>query len=160
VAQLGADRAGWYSYDFIDNGGRPSATNILPEHQEVVVGQVIPALPGAKDVFVVADVVPGSMLLLTVPGPDGATIVSWVFHLDELNESTTRLIVRARVSGAWRGLARNAGGGDSTLFIEKIYRWLSHLPGPLMIWAAGMGHGVLERRMLLGIKRRAEGGFR
>ena len=25
LAQMGADRAGWYSYDRLDNGGRPSA---------------------------------------------------------------------------------------------------------------------------------------
>ena len=37
IAQMGADRAGWYSYDFIDNGGRPSATEILPQFQKVVV---------------------------------------------------------------------------------------------------------------------------
>jgi len=31
VAQLGSGRAGWYSYDFLDNGRRSSATTILPQ---------------------------------------------------------------------------------------------------------------------------------
>jgi hypothetical protein len=53
LAQMGSGRAGWYAYDFIDNGGRPSAVRILPEFQNVGVGTVFPALPGAKDVFVV-----------------------------------------------------------------------------------------------------------
>jgi hypothetical protein len=160
LAQLGADRAGWYSYDFIDNGGRPSARAVLTEHQDVVIGQVLPALPDAEDAFVVADVVPGRTLLLTVPGQDGAPIVSWVFHLSELDESTTRLVVRARVSAAWRGLARGAAAGDGNLLIEKVYGGLSLLPGFLMIWAAGLGHGFMERRMLRGIKWRAEGRYK
>ena len=54
LAQMGSGRAGWYAYDFIDNGGRHSAERILPEYQKVRVGTVFPALPGAKDVFVVA----------------------------------------------------------------------------------------------------------
>jgi hypothetical protein len=54
LAQMGSGRAGWYAYDFIDNGGKPSAERILPEFQNVGVGIVFPALPGVKDVFVVA----------------------------------------------------------------------------------------------------------
>ena len=48
VAQLGAGRAGWYSYDFLDNAGEPSATAILPDHQEVHPGDILPAYPGPK----------------------------------------------------------------------------------------------------------------
>ena len=34
LAQMGAgSRAGWYSYDFIDNGRRPSAVRVIPELQ-------------------------------------------------------------------------------------------------------------------------------
>jgi hypothetical protein len=33
LAQMGAGRAGWYSYDWIDNGGHPSANAILPAYQ-------------------------------------------------------------------------------------------------------------------------------
>jgi len=54
LAQRGSDRAGWYAYDFIDNGSHRSAERILPDYQNVRVGSVFPALPGAKDVFVVA----------------------------------------------------------------------------------------------------------
>ena len=35
LAQMGAGRAGWYSYDFIDNGGHRSAKRILPEFQHL-----------------------------------------------------------------------------------------------------------------------------
>ena len=58
IAQMGAGRAGWYSWDAIDNGGRPSATSILPTFQTVVNGDVMPAIPGATDAFIVAAVDP------------------------------------------------------------------------------------------------------
>jgi hypothetical protein len=31
LVQRGGDRGGWYSWDRLDNGGRPSATEIHPE---------------------------------------------------------------------------------------------------------------------------------
>jgi len=46
LVQMGAGRGGWYSYDFIDNGGNPSAISILPKYQEVACGDVFPATPG------------------------------------------------------------------------------------------------------------------
>src|SRR6266540_4220396 len=33
LVQMGCDRAGWYSWDRLDNGGRPSAERIHPEWQ-------------------------------------------------------------------------------------------------------------------------------
>ena len=50
LVQMGAgSRAGWYSYDFIDNGRRPSADRIVPVLQTVAVGDLCPAVPGATD---------------------------------------------------------------------------------------------------------------
>lgn len=156
VAQMGADRAGWYSYDFIDNGGRPSAKKILPQFQEVVVGMVFPAIPGASDAFFVAAVEPAHSLVLTVPDKGVIPIVTWTFLLAPTENSNTRLLVRARMSGAWRDLARKSKSGDRILFINRIYRLLARLPVSLMIFVGGIGHGVMQRRMLKGIKRRAE----
>ncbi len=56
LIQMGSDRAGWYSYDTIDNGARPSAGRLVHELQSARVGDVLPALPGAEDAFVVAAV--------------------------------------------------------------------------------------------------------
>src|SRR5512144_3422017 len=58
IAQMGAGRAGWYSWDAIDNGGTPSAQRVVPELQAVVRGDVMPALPGATKAVVVASVDP------------------------------------------------------------------------------------------------------
>jgi hypothetical protein len=32
LVQIGWGRAGWYGYDWVDNGGRPSTWELLPEH--------------------------------------------------------------------------------------------------------------------------------
>jgi hypothetical protein len=42
LAQMGCRRAGWYSYDGLDNGGVPSADRILPTLQRVEVGDLFP----------------------------------------------------------------------------------------------------------------------
>ena len=53
LVQMGSGRAGWYSYDWIDNDGHPSATEIIPEFQRIAPGDVLPSLPGATDSFIV-----------------------------------------------------------------------------------------------------------
>jgi hypothetical protein len=57
LVQMGAgSRSGWYSYDFIDNGRRPSANVIVPDLQAVSAGTLFPAMPGATDGFHVLEV--------------------------------------------------------------------------------------------------------
>src|SRR6185503_21158023 len=53
IAQMGAGRGGWYSWDAIDNGGTPSTRHILPDLQTIAPGDVMPAVPGARDAFIV-----------------------------------------------------------------------------------------------------------
>ena len=43
IRQMGFRRAGWYSYDLIDNLGRKSATHVLDEWQDIVTGSQVPA---------------------------------------------------------------------------------------------------------------------
>lgn len=162
LAQMGAGRAGWYSYDRIDNGGRSSADKLLPELQHVAAGDVFPATPGAHDVFVVIQAQPPHSLVLTVPAADGAPIVSWAFLLHPAGSDGTRLIVRVRVSGRWRQMAAVAAHGPtaSPLFIERVYHVLSHLPSPLLLAVAGLGHRVMQNQQLRGIRRRAEAAAR
>ena len=157
LAQLGAGRAGWYSYDRIDNGGRPSAETILPECQHVAPGDVLPATPGATDAFVVAVAEAPRDLVLTVPTVAGP-VMTWEFLLEPLDGARTRLVVRVRVSARWRELASRApaGGAAGTTLVERVYRGLGRLPVPLLTAAAGFGHRVMESRQLRGIKRRAE----
>jgi hypothetical protein len=96
LAQMGAgSRAGWYSYDFLDNGRQPSARRIVPELQSLTAGMVFPAVPGATDGFTLLAFEPERFLVLGWPSPDRSPLVTWAFVLQELAGST-RLIVRAR----------------------------------------------------------------
>ena len=135
LAQMGSDRAGWYAYDFVDNGGRPSAERILPEFQSVGVGTVFPALPGIKDTFVVARCEPDHDLVLSWRSPNGTYLTTWAFVLEQPEPGRTRLIVRGRVAAGYAPYGLPA--------------WFVKLTAP---WA----HAIMERKQLLGIKRRAE----
>ncbi len=155
LVQMGAGRAGWYSYDWVDNGRRPSAVTILPELQHLTAGNVMPSLPGAKDSFVVAVVEAERDLVLTVPAASGGLLVSWEFFLEPLTRWTTRLLVRGRLSSNWP-----SGGPEPTSFsprlIERVYALLAGAPRWLVAPAAKFGHGVMQARQLRGIKQRAE----
>jgi len=102
LAQMGAGRAGWYSYDALDNGGQSSATSIVPALQRLEVGMVFPALPGAMDGFTLATFEPERFLILDWKTPDGVRLVSWGFVLEPLNDGSIRLIVRARGGSGYR----------------------------------------------------------
>lgn len=137
LVQMGSGRAGWYAYDFIDNGGRPSAEQILPEFQNVGVGTIFPALSGAKDVFVVARYEPEQNLVLAWRSPDGTYVATWAFVLEQPQPNRTRLIVRWRAAPSYR--PRPYG----------LPLWLARLTAP---WA----HAIMARKQLRGIQRRAE----
>jgi ligand-binding SRPBCC domain-containing protein len=156
IAQMGGGRAGWYSWDVIDNGGTPSATRVLSELQTVVPGDVMPAVPGATDAFVVARVDAPRDLVLTVPDGHGGFAVAWEHVLDPLENGRTRLVVRGRTSSRWLDLARaTPPAGHRRIFIERAYAVLASLPRPLLIGFASVGHRLMEARHLRGIRSRS-----
>jgi hypothetical protein len=136
LIQMGAgSRAGWYSYDVLDNGRQPSATRLVPALQHITIGSVFPALPGATEGFVVLAFEPYRSLILGWPSPDGPPLVTWSFVLEERAGHSTRLIVRAR------------GGQD--------YRFHG-LPSWVSLPIVRLVHFVMQRKQLLGIARRVE----
>jgi hypothetical protein len=135
LAQMGAGRAGWYSYDAIDNGGKRSADRIIPEFQTIEVGHLFPWLPGATEGFTLLACEPGRALVLGATAPDGTPVVTWAFVLESQTGGTTRLIVRARGSRAYR--------------FHDLPAWVTRRVVP-------PGHFVMQRKQLLGIARRAE----
>jgi hypothetical protein len=155
--QIGSGRAGWYSYDWINNGGHASARSILPEHQHLAPGDIVPAVPGATDAFIVAFVEPPRHLVLVVPDAVGGSQVSYGFHLEPLDGNHTRLVMRGQISSRWPA-APKAGPASAPppIFIERVYGILARIPKPLKLGAAYIGHHFMESRMLRNIKRRAE----
>ena len=134
LVQMGARRAGWYSYDLIDNGGQPSAEELLPQFQTIGVGAVLPALPGVTDCFIVVAYEAQRFLILGWPSQDGTYLSTWAFVLDEMGSDQTRLIVRGR-----------AGPG---YHFHGLPLWLLKLIAPV-------GHYIMQRKQLLEIARRA-----
>jgi hypothetical protein len=111
LVQMGGERAGWYSWDWLDNGGEPSADRIVPEWQNLEVGQHLQRPPkGPTNWWTVAILEPNrTLVLVTSYGPTGRsfdrrtgevprsfTEGTWGFHLREAAAGRTRLVVRTR----------------------------------------------------------------
>ena len=128
LRQVGVTRAGWYSYDLLDNLGRPSARDIIPELQDVAVGDVVPLSPdGQQGVHILALDLPRSMLWGTPPD------TTWLWVCEPQADGTTRLVTR----------------------IRSHYRWLSpSIAFSLLVEFADIW---MIRKMLLNLRERAEG---
>ena len=157
LLQMGAGRAGWYSWDYIDNGGVKSARLILAELQNVEVGQIFPAIPGAADVFVLQRLAPNKRLILCVPSSAKGFLVSWEFALESLDDNKTRLIVRGRIAESWLAdIGGQVNAESGPILIERVYGALAIIPQWIMLPIAWFGHRIMEARMLRNIKRRVE----
>jgi hypothetical protein len=133
LAQMGSGRGGAYSYDWIENLlglNMHSAAEILPEYQDIKVGDELP-LGGHSPVMRVEVADPPRALAVRSTDEKWA----WIFAVAPEGDST-RLISRNRI-------AVQALSPASRLFYLLFME-----PGSL----------VMERKMLLGIKRRAEHG--
>lgn len=132
LVQIGTGRAGAYSYDWLDRLAgldMVSSRQILPEFQDLEVGDVIPVDNNGTGPRV-REMETGRFLSTLTD--DGSWAWTWV--LDEAGTGT-RLVSRTRMS---------------TLTQSAIGRWATY-------WLLIPASWVMERKMLLGIKERAEG---
>lgn len=90
LVQLGFGKAGWYSYDWIDNDFQPSADRILPEHQELRPGDKILMMPDMG--FVVNQIDEPRSIVSVLE--DGST--SWCLALYPTDDDAARLVSRWR----------------------------------------------------------------
>jgi uncharacterized protein YndB with AHSA1/START domain len=156
LAQMGAGRAGWYSWDLLDNGGRRSADRLVPEFQHVDVGDVLPAVPGERDVFVVAHAEPPHDLVLHWAAPDGRSRVSWEFRIEPA-PGGSRLVVRSRMNAlALEAARQDTADAGSAALGARIETTLLRFPFPLVRPFARIGHRIMQVRQLRGLKRRIE----
>jgi hypothetical protein len=162
LVQMGYERAGWYSYDALDNKNA-SADRILPEFQHLVAGEIMPTHPGGG--FRIEIVEPEKALVLffdtelvkqqlgtaeaegktelpttglKATGALGRTAfpdfaASWAFYLRPTDDGKTRLVERFR--------ARTPGNGPATAVLGEIM---------------GTGIVLMTRKQMLGIKERVE----
>ena len=130
VVQIGYKRAGWYSaLDWLDNGGIPSATRIIPELQGLKVGDTMPIWEGVEQTVLAIE---PNRYLLTVSDREHPD--TWLWYLEPTSEGGTRLIWRMR---------------------NGTYDWTS--PFLVAQMATDLGDFVIVRNALLSIKERAEG---
>lgn len=135
LTQMGAgSRAGWYSYDLLDNGRQRSAERIVPELQHLTPGMIFPALPGVTDCFTLLAFEPERHLILGwLPG--GRVVMTWAFVLRQMASGSCRLVVRARVGEGYH---------------------FQGLPWWMTSWVGRTVHFIMQRKQLFGIKDRAE----
>ena len=153
----GRGRAGWYTWDAIDNGGAAEsdpASCRVPNRRS---GDVMPAVPGAEDAFVVAAVDPPRGLVLTVPDGHGGNAVGWEHVLEPLDGGRTRLIVRGRASSQWLDLAPREAAHRSPAHLHR-----AGVCGARETAAVRCSSGsppsvtaIMEARHLRGIQRRS-----
>ncbi|MFF2516543.1 hypothetical protein [Streptomyces sp. NPDC058086] len=106
LVQMGRDRVGWYSWDRLDNAGRPSADRIHPECQGIALGIHLASTPSGSTCFEVAALEPQRFLGLRAsldlrgrsfaPATDRPRYYSeslWGFLLSEPAPDRTRLVV-------------------------------------------------------------------
>jgi hypothetical protein len=147
VVQSGYGRGGFYSYDWLEKAGGLDITSedqIVTEYQDLAVGDRVLIAPETP--LTVTAVEPNRKLVLhNVMNPFSAQLVdlddpapgpyinwTWAFLLNELKYETTRLVIRTRA------------------YYQP--RWLA----PLAYAVLEPTHFIMERKMLLGIKERAE----
>ena len=133
LAQVGVGRGGFYSYDWLDNHGRHSSRVVLPEWQEPRVGD------------------------LAAPMVDAASEqTSFRIHIADQPHT----LVWSKADSTWTWLLTPIDGGRRTRLVTRLrsrYDWSS--PGVLVSVALlELADFPMMRRMLLGIRQRAEAG--
>ncbi len=126
VVQLGQGRGGFYSYEWLENlfaADMHNANEILPELQQLQVGDPI-SFQRDGPFTVVAYIEEGQVLVL-----EGG----WTCYLEEVDDTTTRLVVR------YASFKVNS-------FLSRLFYYPIFEPA----------HFVMEQGMMLGIKARAE----
>lgn len=121
IRQMGFGRAGWYSYDWIDNLGRKSARKIHSEWQHVSSGDRVPAGPMA---FVAEDVnAPHSFVLSMTPRGVRKKLMFTLAYELRPHSDGTRLVTRMRARVAVPGgrlLERLLAIGDGVMVRKQL----------------------------------------
>ena len=145
LVQMGQGRGGMYSYEWLENlfGLEISNADVIrPEWQQLAVGDQVRVVPPGKlgmpegYAFRVALVDPPRTLVLRQQPPEHPWNATWAFLVVPDGSGRCRLLARSR-SARVRGAA-----GVAARVSEEVMR-------PVIL--------LMTRRMLLGIKDRAEG---
>jgi hypothetical protein len=138
IVQLGYGRAGFYTYDLIDNAGQWSADRILEAYQHPKTGDLMPMYKEVGGLAIAYTVTAFEtnewMIWVHRPRPEERPDSTWTWRLDRTDRGGTRLVTR----------------------MKQDYRWATPGLALFNFVLMEMGDFAMERRMLKGIKRRAE----
>ena len=137
IIQMGQGRGGLYSYEELENMvgcNIHNANQILPQFQTFTSGEKFRLGPDGYPFYNVMGVETGRTLILGGKDPQSALGSSWVFYLETLDSSSTRLIIRSR--------------GSYQPDLGSFITWRV-ITEPLSF--------MMEQKMLRGIRDRAEG---
>jgi len=130
IVQMGYRRAGFYTYDLLDNAGYESANRILEEYQHLKIGDWMPMASKVNETtaFKVKAFETDQWLLWEKPDS------TWAWKLIPLAGGRTRLITR----------------------LKQRYQWESPAMAVMTLLLLEFGDFPMMRRVLKGIKVRAE----
>ncbi len=164
LVQMGYGRAGWYSYDRLDNEAS-STWSILPDHQQLEVGGILPTHPGGGFRVEQIDVEHSLVLYL-----DTEMVVSQAAASQGTEQKTSAGL---KATGAMGGMAMPEFKASWTFVLKPIdeqhtrlierFRVQSPQGGPvqrMVLPVFGLGVFIMSRKQLLGIRERAEEGPR
>jgi len=138
IAQLGYRRAGFYTYDLIDNASQRSAERILEEYQHPAAGDSMPMFKELHGLAIAYTVTAFEtdkwMVWVHRPNPTEEPDSTWTWRLTPLPNGGTRLVTR----------------------MKQDYRWETPQLAIFNFVLMELGDFAMERKMLKGIKRRAE----
>jgi hypothetical protein len=171
LMQMGFGKAGWYSYDRLDQRGS-SVDRIVEAWQTLGVGDIVPTHPGGG--FVVEEIDPGHAIVLR---SDTELVTSqaaaWMKRVEAdraaagtPTESTPAgLAASSAMLGAtpqqfaasWAFVIEPLGGGRSRL-VERFRVWFgeSSRASRFVTQVVGFGVFVMLQKQMVGIKTRAE----
>jgi hypothetical protein len=128
LVQVGFGRAGFYSYDLLDNLGRPSADEVLPEFQSPQIGDLAAPMSSPAD-------------------------ERTAFRVTVVDEP--RVLVWAKPDSTWAW--RLTSDGSGTRLVTRLKARYEPGPLlPVTVLLMEFGDFPMMRRMLLGIAQRAE----
>jgi len=99
LMQLGCDRAGWYSIDALDHGGKKSFDHIVEDWIDRKPGDHLSATPALDSFFEVYSLEREKSFVIggEQKKPKEVFRMTWAFLLQPIGENATRLLTRVRM---------------------------------------------------------------
>jgi hypothetical protein len=148
LVQIGQGRGGYYSYDWLENLAglkMKSTVGINPAWQRLKVGDIIPAEPGGKGFKVLAIEPARALVIGSIEAVDEGVFegfkqmfpaFTWAFVLEAIDGEQTRLV------------SRFCGQSEPSQSAKPASKLAGFIFEPIEF--------LMTRKMLLGIKQRAE----